>query len=372
MRRAGLPLRYKKVDSTLRGNVGAEILQVCAAGHLTVAVLAPTLPEAGRSVVGSELRVHGRLLSETEFGRDPFAAPRSSSIPAIIAQQSAQAIEPVGLAEVRDGTLAGRLHGSRSPQGAVIVCDAESAGDLDAIAKAVSESDALPCGSAGLLAALGPRLAASGSRDGARTPEDAGELSPPPSKAGILVVRGSPAEACRKQLDFFAARDARVIRIVLDLPRVFGHRRERVRERRRAAGAAITGIGSGGTVVLDAASWERERIAVEAGNDPGRLARRRKMLLQISSRIVRDTTAVCRPAALVILGGDTALAVCRRFGCRALTIDGPAGPLAARASLRGGRWDGLTVVTRAGGFGCEDDLAAIVERLGCPPGGAGG
>ena len=194
-----------------------------------------------------------------------------------------------------------------------------------------------------------------------------GPRIPLPSEVGILVVRGSPAEACRKQLDFLVARDARVIRVVLDLPRLFGHRRERVRERRRAAEAAIAGIRSGGTVVLDAASWERDRIAAEAGNDPGRLARRRKMLLQISSRIVRDTIAAFRPAALVILGGDTALACCRRLGCRALSIDGPAGPLTARASLRGGRWDGLTVVTRAGGFGSDDDLAAIVERLGRPP-----
>jgi uncharacterized protein YgbK (DUF1537 family) len=34
-----------------------------------------------------------------------------------------------------------------------------------------------------------------------------------------------------------------------------------------------------------------------------------------------------------------------------------------RGNLRGGPWDGLTIVTKAGAFGKEDALVRIVERL---------
>jgi uncharacterized protein YgbK (DUF1537 family) len=73
-----------------------------------------------------------------------------------------------------------------------------------------------------------------------------------------------------------------------------------------------------------------------------------------------------RPDALVVVGGDTLLALCRAAGVRSLQAG--ASPRAGwgRARLVGGLWDGLLCYSRSGAFGPPDDLRALLAAL-CPP-----
>ena len=66
-------LLYQKIDSTLRGNPGAEIEGlVLAASAPWVAVL-PAYPNLGRQVLGGAVWVHGRRLDRTEYFQDPLS-----------------------------------------------------------------------------------------------------------------------------------------------------------------------------------------------------------------------------------------------------------------------------------------------------------
>jgi uncharacterized protein YgbK (DUF1537 family) len=69
-------LCYQKIDSTLRGNPGAEIEGLLlATGAPWVAVL-PAYPELGRQVLGGAVHVHGRRLDRSEYASDPLSPAR--------------------------------------------------------------------------------------------------------------------------------------------------------------------------------------------------------------------------------------------------------------------------------------------------------
>jgi len=74
-----------------------------------------------------------------------------------------------------------------------------------------------------------------------------------------------------------------------------------------------------------------------------------------------------RPTTLVVVGGDTLLALCRAADVRSLQAS--ASPRAGwgRACLVGGLWDGLTCYSRSGAFGPPDDLRALLATLSLSP-----
>ena len=83
-----IKLIYKKIDSTMRGNIGAELSGLMDSLKTDISVIVPSLPDQGRTVVNGNLYVKGVLLSDTEFSTDPGTPVRESYIPAIISQQS--------------------------------------------------------------------------------------------------------------------------------------------------------------------------------------------------------------------------------------------------------------------------------------------
>ena len=62
---------YKKVDSVLRGHVGAELDVLMKTLHKSRAILAPANPSRGRTIVGGRYWVDGQPLHETDFANDP-------------------------------------------------------------------------------------------------------------------------------------------------------------------------------------------------------------------------------------------------------------------------------------------------------------
>ena len=62
-----------------------------------------------------------------------------------------------------------------------------------------------------------------------------------------------------------------------------------------------------------------------------------------------------RPGTLLVAGGETLAAICAALGATALETNGLVGPGVPRSMLRGGRWDGLALVSKSGAFG-DDTL----------------
>ncbi|MCU0915612.1 MAG: hypothetical protein MUC88_13760 [Planctomycetes bacterium] len=71
---------YKKVDSVLRGHVGAELEVLMRMLHKPRTILAPANPSKGRTIVGGQYRIDNQPLQETDFANDLHYPARSCSV----------------------------------------------------------------------------------------------------------------------------------------------------------------------------------------------------------------------------------------------------------------------------------------------------
>ncbi len=70
------------------------------------------------------------------------------------------------------------------------------------------------------------------------------------------------------------------------------------------------------------------------------------------------------PGTLLVVGGDTLLALCRAAGVQGLIALPSPRPGWGHARLLGGPWQGLNCYTRSGAFGLPDDLGELLHTLG--------
>lgn len=71
----------KRIDSTLRGNIGAEIDGMLdALGANYTAMVVPAFPSSGKIVVGNFLLVDGVMLEDTDVKNDPTSPVTTSRV----------------------------------------------------------------------------------------------------------------------------------------------------------------------------------------------------------------------------------------------------------------------------------------------------
>ncbi len=81
-------------------------------------------------------------------------------------------------------------------------------------------------------------------------------------------------------------------------------------------------------------------------------------------RLVRDIPA---PGTLLVAGGATLHSLCLSLEARSLAIQGRVVPGVPRSLLRGGLWDGVTVVSKSGAFGSSSLLRDLLRGAHVPP-----
>ncbi len=324
---------YKKVDSTLRGNLGQELDAVLDAQGLEKAVVCPAFPAAGRTVLEGRLWLHGVPLLQTEFARDPLCPP-TDHIGSLLARQSRRPVAEVPLQEVRQGdeALAALLAAHRE---ALLVVDAVEPEDLATLARAVGRlgEGVVACGSAGLAQALPDGL---GLRPAERAPHPRRAAEGP-----VLVVAGSQREITRRQILAAERGGAAVVHLPLPWEQ---------ESARRALAQATEHLQAGRDVVLTTTfqpPWTGQEQAVA------------ERLGELAAEIAGQH----RPGGWVLTGGAVAYAVCQALGIQSLEIGGEVAPGIPFGRVVGGPWDGIPLVTKAGGFGGEDALAVALAFL---------
>ena len=75
---------YKKIDSTLRGNVGVEIFALLDILDKDAAIVAPAYIDEGRSTIGAYQLLNGLPIERTQCALDPKAPIYESYIPLIL------------------------------------------------------------------------------------------------------------------------------------------------------------------------------------------------------------------------------------------------------------------------------------------------
>lgn len=93
---SAIPYLYKKTDSALRGNIGAELNAMREASGEPQLPFLPALPLIGRTTVGGVHYIKGVPVAESVFGADPFEPVVHSRVSELIAEQSDVPVFTVG------------------------------------------------------------------------------------------------------------------------------------------------------------------------------------------------------------------------------------------------------------------------------------
>ncbi len=333
-------LIYKKIDSTFRGNVGAEVEAAMTASGKSLALIAAAIPAAGRTTRNGECLVHQTPLLETEFASDPRTPIVSSRIKTLIELQSHLPVYEITLEQVRDGGLDARLAQIADGGRAMVVLDAELDSDLMRIASAALALKATPLlvGAAGLAGAL-----------------PAESFLTPRQNLPVLAVVGSMSEATRRQVEQ-ARRQGRASVVDVDVEALLAPDGEPAVE--EAVRQACDVLDSQHHCVLRTSRNADDRERVEA------LAMRYSISRQtlgerISRRMGEVTLAILdrtRTGGLFLTGGDMATAVASALGAEGYRIQSEVAPCIPCGTFINSDIEDLPVITKAGGFGSDNTL----------------
>ncbi|NBH07799.1 four-carbon acid sugar kinase family protein, partial [Amycolatopsis sp. SID8362] len=128
-------LTVKRVDTTLRGNVGVETEAVLASAPAARALVVPAFPDAGRVTLGGLHLVDGVPLAESPAARDPLAPVGSSRVRTLLGPTRREIAElPLDIVEEGVDAVEAALRG---PAG-IVVCDATTNRHLTTVAKAAA------------------------------------------------------------------------------------------------------------------------------------------------------------------------------------------------------------------------------------------
>ena len=295
---------FKKIDSTLRGNVGAEIAAALTAFGCEAAVITPAYPAMGRTVEGGYLRV------------EPAAWFEPIDLPARLRSQGLEAC-----AHVQPGAVSAAIEaGSR-----FISVDATCDRDLDTIAAEAlgSGKRILWAGSAGLASALARTLPWGGPL----------VLGPPlgtapwtPSPVLFCIGSDHPVTV-EQQRHLMAHRAALSLSAETAAPQ-----------------SIVSALRRGEHVVLNLPVRETsvERVRQLVGNAAG------------------------AAGALALSGGDTASLVCRALSVSRIQLADEIVAGIPWGYVSGGAFDRSRVATKSGGFGAPHALIQVADFFTCP------
>jgi uncharacterized protein YgbK (DUF1537 family) len=343
---------YKKIDSTLRGNIGSEIDAILQKTNLPLCFLAPSYPEQGRVLVGGIMMVGEKPLAFTEASRDAASPVQESHVCKLLASQTSLPIGTIDLTHVASGKDALRRLVAREQRAGrkIIIFDAVSRQDLATIAEVALSMERVPllAGSAGLAGEVAKILVPGQvpiGRERQRTFQH------------ILIIGGSASAVTHAQLQRLQERGLPTFELTRDL--VSGNGKAGSEDRRNlarllgsalAGGNAIfrtfterwTGNGDGGTPIPQRITGVMAGVTLEA---------------------LQEARINAGDLALILTGGDTALGVLNFLQADRMEIRGEISEGIVEAQLVGGHWNSLTIVTKAGAFGKKDALEKVVKML---------
>jgi uncharacterized protein YgbK (DUF1537 family) len=350
---------YKSVDSTLRGNLGAEIEAVLEAVKPDCAIVAPAFPEYGRTTVEGVQYLHGRPLHETEFGTDPTAPVRDADIARRLAEGSPRKAGRLTLEQVRAGSaqIEVTVRALLAEGVELIVVDIAEQEDLHRICLGLADSDlnVLWVGSTGLAEFVPLAWKAASASDTLR--QDQG-TDPRPA----LALVGSASETTREQLRY-AESSTGLKMVLLDPNKLLQGGATAAAELGQAESNLRTAIDSGREAGLVVRATREEIAATQLLGTKLNLSAAQVAqrivdgLAQVGSNLVRDG----KISGIVATGGDTANALCSTLGAQALEILGEVEAGIPVMRVLGER--SLTIVTKAGGFGSQAAMADALRKV---------
>jgi len=336
---------YKKVDSTLRGHIAVELKAMRDVLQPKLIVFAPAFPNNGRTTHRGIHMLNGTPVAKTELAKDPKNPVLTSELKSLLEKDMGVTVRHITLDEIRSDEFNMKLQ-SVVPSHDVLAFDAVEDDDLVRICTTVLRQNkkVLWVGSAGLADVL------------INTWQKEIIATLP-----VLTVAGSVTEVTRKQIHK-ALEDPQVKLVTIGGEKVLSNPKKEVE---RVVNESLQFMNQKYDVIIASAPQEHSvEDAVGQGYINNLTAE------EVSERIAEvmgETTASIASAqnlaGMILTGGDTAVHVVKQLFADGCKINAELEMGIPLATLIGGPFAGLTVITKAGGFGNQESILNSIKFL---------
>lgn len=344
---------YKKIDSTIRGNIAVEVLAMLSTLEWDAAIVCPAFPAEGRVTVGGYHLLRGIPVERTEMARDPHSPIRESHIPTLLKSQILpeyqDLIASLELKTVMKGAgpILQRINELIASGKKLIVADAVSTVDIEQLALAIKKSDykILPSGTAAFANALADLWFAD---------LDTQHINKTFPKLPKFIVSGSATQITASQIEKLEQCDDydNALFISLDLNTVLNGVSDDLVNR------IVSNLGCDNIVVVHTShlinnfdGFSEDSLNAELTKSS--LAMKiTDFLAELTRRVVSQKEVI-----LITLGGETSCKCCKSIGADQLQLIDEVAPAIALSMDHNAQW----IVTKSGNLGGVNTLIDILR-----------
>jgi uncharacterized protein YgbK (DUF1537 family) len=351
----GADVICKRIDSTVRGNVGVEIDAVLnELGDHAIAVVVPSFPDSSRITSGGYLLVDGVPVQTTDVAKDPVTPLIESFVPSIVKKQSRHEVSHIGLETILQGSesilqmmLQHIKEGNR-----ILVLDAVTDEEIEEIAQAMAFI-----------------------KDYTMIPVDPGPLTAYFSKAytsqhkhnkKVIVTVGSVTSISGKQLHYLIEK-TNANPVYVDAEKLACLSESWEREVARVVNIAKEEMDKQDILIITTNTPASKRLdlkqlAEEQSVSQDMLAKRIADGLGKITRIVIQSSKY-EIGGCFSSGGDVTASLCSLGRAEGILLKDEVLPLVAYGQFIGGYFDGIPLATKGGMVGDKKAIYTIVKHL---------
>lgn len=344
---------YKKIDSTLRGNIALETLAMLEVLNWDAAIIVPAFPSEGRITVGGYHLLKGVPIERTEFARDVHFPIFESHIPTLLKSQLPDDKKDlVGLIELTTimngaGPILFKLNELIAQGKKLIIADSVSITDIEQVVLAINKTDynILPAGSSACAQVLGNIW----------LPEMKNQLVPKTiPELPKLIVSGSGTLITATQIKKLSDSDdfENTYFLNLDIKTILGGVTEELTNR------IVNNLGQNNIVVVNTSYLLKDfdgfsDECLNAGLTKAKLASQITDFLAELTKIVVSK----RDVILITLGGETSYKCCHAIDSLQLQLVDEVAPSIALSIDHKAQW----IVAKSGNLGTTNTLIDILK-----------
>ncbi len=346
---------YKKIDSTVRGNIAVEVLSMLEVLGWDSAVIMPAFPQEGRITVGGYHLLRGIPIERSEMARDPHSPISESHLPTLLKSQLGGNLEnlvgEIGLKTIMDGAgpILMRLNELVEQGKKIIVADSVFTTDLEQIVLAMQKSNfkILPVGTAAAAKILSNQWFPQYQEE---------EILPVKlPKLPKLIVSGSATNITANQIDKLEQSDEydeNCLVIELNVNTILDGVKDELVER------VVSNLGNDNIVLIHTSKLLNN---FDGFSDTANVDLTKSGLAALITDFLADLTKQVlekKNAVLITLGGETSYKCCNAINANQLKlVDEVLPAIALGRSVNSNQW----IVTKSGNLGGVNTLIEILK-----------
>ena len=347
---------YKKIDSTVRGNIAVEVLSMLDVLGWDAAVIMPAFPQEGRTTVGGYHLLKGVPIERTEMAIDPHSPITESHLPTMLKNQLGEKfgdlVDSINLQTVMDGAgpILKKINEKIEDGAKIIIADAVSTTDLEQIALAMEKSNykLLPVGTAAAAKVLSNIWLPDNS--------EAEVLPVKLPKLPKLIISGSATRITANQIDKFEQSEdyeEKTLIIELSMDTVLKGVGDDLVER------VVSNLIGDNIVLIHTSKLLNnfDGFSEDTANADLTKSGLANVITDFLAELTQKVLARAK-AVLITLGGETSYKCCNKIGASQLQlIDEVLPAIALSKSAVADQW----IVTKSGNLGGVNTLLEILK-----------